>query len=140
MLRSVLGQLHTCTRQSLRVNHISRMSTAAAAPRHRFLVYAPDKTEEGTFEKRLSVRSKHLETAHERNIAGIVKLGGAMLTPESIESPTAQKKMTGSVFVFEAESLEEVKQLVVNDIYYTSGVWDPEKLVIVPFVNATPLP
>jgi uncharacterized protein len=30
-----------------------------------------------------------------------------MLTPESIESPTAQKKMIGSVFVFEGESLEE---------------------------------
>lgn len=72
MLRSGLGRLYTCTRQSLRVNRISRMSTTSAAPRHKFLVYAPDKTNEGTFEKRLSVRSKHLETANERNIAGIL--------------------------------------------------------------------
>lgn len=27
---------------------------------HQFIVYAPDKTEEGTFEKRLAVRSQHL--------------------------------------------------------------------------------
>jgi hypothetical protein len=63
MLRSVLGHLHP---RSL------RMSTVAAPPRHKFFVYAPDKTDPDTFEKRLSVRSKHLETAHERNIAGIV--------------------------------------------------------------------
>ncbi|EAU91565.1 hypothetical protein CC1G_02054 [Coprinopsis cinerea okayama7 len=115
------------------------MSTAAPA-KHKFLVYAPDKTEEGTFEKRLSVRPKHIEVAHERNIAGIVKLGGAVLTPESISSPTAQKKMVGSAFIFEAESLEEVKKMVEGDIYYTSGVWDPEKIIILPFVNATPMP
>lgn len=37
---------------------------AASPPTlHQFVVYAPDKTEPGTFEKRLSVRAKHLENA-----------------------------------------------------------------------------
>jgi uncharacterized protein len=80
------------------------------------------------------------------------------LTPESVESPNAEKKMVGSVFVFEAKDIAEVKKMVENDIYYTSGVvgpsffqsftefnwdavqWDPEKIVISPFQPAMPLP
>ncbi|OSC98758.1 hypothetical protein PYCCODRAFT_1374554, partial [Trametes coccinea BRFM310] len=60
-----------------------------------------------------------------------VELAGAMLTPESIESPTA-KKMVGSVFICEAESLQHVRDLFTRDVYYTSGVWDQDKLVIRP--------
>ena len=59
--------------------------------------------------------------------------------------------------VFEAESLEEVRKIVENDIYYTTGVvssrfhyrirfklsqltecglqWDPERLAIYPFAT-----
>lgn len=44
-----------------------------------------------------------------------------MLTPESI-IPGAEKKMVGSIFICEADSLETVHNLMVNDVYYTSGV------------------
>ena len=37
---------------------------------HNFILYAPDKTEEGTFDKRLAVRSKHLE-----NISALIGKG-----------------------------------------------------------------
>lgn len=47
-----------------------------------------------------------------------------MLTPESI-TPGAEKKMVGSVFICEAESLESVRKLMENDVYYTSGVVSP---------------
>lgn len=78
-----------------------------------------------------------------------------MLSPESIASPTAEKKMVGSMFICEAESLEEVRNVMENDVYYTSGVvsalfnierrgtvltvrqWDKEKLVILPLALAT---
>ena len=87
-----------------------------------------------------------------------------MLTPESATLPAAERKMVGSVFVCEAESLEEVRALMESDVYYTSGVvsrvfrlcfafrlvrwdladergqWDKEKLVILPIALATPLP
>ena len=43
--------------------YILMAATETAPTFHNFLVYAPDKTEAGTFEKRLSVRSKHLENA-----------------------------------------------------------------------------
>lgn len=45
-----------------------------------------------------------------------------MLSPESIETPTSEKKMVGSVLIMEAESLAAVKKIVEEDIYYTSGV------------------
>ena len=47
------------------------------------------------------------------------------MTPESVASPTAEKKMIGSVFVCEAESLESVRKLMESDVYYTNGVVSP---------------
>ncbi|KAF8206437.1 hypothetical protein K438DRAFT_1756468 [Mycena galopus ATCC 62051] len=57
----------------------------------KFLVYAPDKTDEGAFERRLSVRSKHLENAAKGISDGLIRVGGAMLTPESLTG--GEKKM-----------------------------------------------
>lgn len=50
-----------------------RKMTTAAPTRQRFFVYAPDKTEAGTFEKRLSVRPAHLESAKQRVSDGIIR-------------------------------------------------------------------
>lgn len=44
-----------------------------ANTRPRFFIYAPDNTEEGTLEKRLSVRAKHLETATANFGSGFVR-------------------------------------------------------------------
>jgi hypothetical protein len=44
-----------------------------------------------------------------------------MLTPDSVSSPDAPKKMVGSVLIFEGESLEQVRKRIEADIYYTSG-------------------
>ncbi|KAH9925936.1 uncharacterized protein BXZ73DRAFT_49701 [Epithele typhae] len=118
----------------------TRTRSSIASVRHHFIVYAPDMTDEGAFARRLSVRPAHLSAAGEQIKTGVFKLAGAMLTPESIASPTADKKMVGSVFVCEAESLQAVRELMESDVYYTSGVWDKEKLVIMPLALATPLP
>ncbi|TBU31944.1 hypothetical protein BD311DRAFT_775874 [Dichomitus squalens] len=103
--------------------------------RHKFVVYAPDMSDDGAFQRRLSVRQAHLDNAAEQAKQGIVKLGGAMLTPQSI-APNAEKKMVGSLFICEADSLETVRSLMESDIYYTSGVWDKEKLVVLPIALA----
>ncbi|KAJ7148620.1 hypothetical protein C8R43DRAFT_888729 [Mycena crocata] len=105
---------------------------------HKFLVYAPDKTDAGAVERRLSARPKHLENATKAINAGIIRVGGALLTPESLTG--ADKKMIGSVIIYQAENIEAVTTMVETDIYYTAGVWDPERLVILPFVAATPFP
>ncbi|KAI4521882.1 hypothetical protein K525DRAFT_200143 [Schizophyllum commune Loenen D] len=107
--------------------------TTAAPTKHKFLVYAPDRAEEGTFEKRMSVRPAHLENASSliSSGAGVV---GALGTPESVTSPN--KKLVGSVLIVEAESIDEVKAKVEADVYYTNDVWDKERLVILPFFPA----
>ncbi|KAJ2931310.1 hypothetical protein H1R20_g5846, partial [Candolleomyces eurysporus] len=80
------------------------MSSQAQSARQLFFVYAPDKTEEGTFERRMSVRPAHLDVAKERTGQGLIR---GLMTPESIASPDAPKKLVGSTFIFQAESLEE---------------------------------
>ncbi|KAF9047354.1 hypothetical protein BJ165DRAFT_1526675 [Panaeolus papilionaceus] len=116
------------------------MSTSTQPTLHKFFVYCPDKTEPGTLEKRLSVRSKHLETAKDRIANGFIRVGGMMTTPEALTNPDAPKHMVGSAFICEAENIEFVHKKIEEDIYYTSGVWDPEKIVILPFFAATPIP
>jgi uncharacterized protein YciI len=116
--------------------------TADTPTLHNFILYAPDKTEEGTFEKRLAVRSKHLENISALigkgvvsafiqreimevvfiNYTELVEVGGVMLTPESIEAATSSPKMTGSVLILQAENIDVVKKIAETDIYYTTGV------------------
>ncbi|KAF8197993.1 hypothetical protein BJ912DRAFT_1055662 [Pholiota molesta] len=116
------------------------MSTSASTPtKHRFFVYAPDKTDEGALERRLSVRPQHLEGAKASHDNGLIRIGGMLTTPEAITNPDAPKHMVGSTFIFEAESIEQVKQYIESDIYYKAGVWDPEKIVVLPFFSAYPL-
>ncbi|CAE6385106.1 hypothetical protein BN14_04535 [Rhizoctonia solani AG-1 IB] len=65
--------------------------------------------------------------------------GGAMLAPDSDLDAVASggpKKMIGSVIFVRGKSLEEVTKRVKEDIYYTSGVWDHNKLVILPYIEA----
>jgi len=118
------------------VQRCHAMSTTSGPKLHQFLVFAPDKTDEGAFQRRLSVRDSHLGKAKKMTEAGKIKLGGAMLSPESIATPDAPKKMVGSTMIYEAETLQEVEDIVKGDIYYTTGVWDPEKIVILPFAAA----
>lgn len=91
-------------------------------------------------------------------LTGDPGVGGFLLTPESIATPDAPKKMIGSTFIVEATSIDEVQKLVEGDIYYKSGVvsrtytsrnglylsnswkWDVERIVILPFVAATKIP
>lgn len=55
---------------------------------------------------------------------------GAMLEshPGEGESPAIK----GSMIVYTATTVEEVRELIKNDIYAKSGVWDVEKAQIIP--------
>jgi len=55
------------------------------------------------------------------------------ITPE-LTDESGRKKMIGSLVFYEAESMEEARKMVESDIYYTSGVWNKEKVIISPFV------
>ena len=55
--------------------------------------------------------------SHGQHCTGI---GGGLLTPETYQ--TENKKLVGSMLIFEMESLEAVRQLVESDVYWTSNV------------------
>jgi uncharacterized protein len=57
-----------------------------------------------------------------------------MLTPESIQTPSSEKKMIGSVLILEAENMGAVRKVIEEDIYYTSGVVSDFVLAIDPLI------
>ncbi|KAI0026864.1 hypothetical protein K488DRAFT_64135 [Vararia minispora EC-137] len=120
-----------------------RYSSTAASPRHTFVVWAPDSTDPGALARRLAVRPQHLVRARELQARGMLLTGGSMRAPEAIvpgASADAQNAFVGSTMVFAGSSLEEVRAVIESDLYYTSGVWDKEKLVILPYFPALPWP
>ncbi|KAF5326610.1 hypothetical protein D9611_000085 [Ephemerocybe angulata] len=118
------------------------MSDAPASPPRlqTFLVFAPDGKGEGALDLRYSVRSQHLEGVNALIASKVIRFGGIILDTNSQPTEADPRlRIAGSTMVFEAESIEKVRELITSDIYYKSGVWDPERLVIVPFI-VTPIP
>nr|GAT50691.1 predicted protein [Mycena chlorophos] len=99
---------------------------------HNFIVFAPDK--EGV--DRQPFRPEHLQRILEFHATGVLKYGGMMTTPESITS--GEEKLIGSLVIIQGESLGAVRKIIEDDVYYRSGIWDPERLVILPFVLGLP--
>lgn len=93
------------------------------------------------------------------------EVGGMIVqTEKDVGSPRPQA--AGSHLMIKAQSLEEARTIIETDIYYTSGVvgalicylpdgsddkytcflfyfnlkWDRERIVILPFISATPFP
>lgn len=111
---------------------------ASMSTKYTFMLYAPDYTDPDAFSRRMAVRPTHLANAKTLKEQGVMRIGGGLVDPATYQS--AEKKLIGSMMVYEAESLEAVRKLVEADIYYTSNVWDKEKLVILPWIPAHPLP
>ncbi|KAF7322350.1 YCII domain-containing protein [Mycena chlorophos] len=117
---------------------------------HNFIVFAPDK--EGV--DRQPFRPEHLQRILEFHATGVLKYGGMMATPESITGgeqklvsvvySVRRIKLThrivqiGSLVIIQGESLEAVRKIIEDDAYYRNGIWDPERLVILPFVLGLP--
>jgi hypothetical protein len=87
------------------------------------------------------------------------EIGGAFMTPESVDPAVTNKAFVGSCMLFEAESIDIVRKLVEEDVYYKNDVvcvlpaalinietlryimqWDKDRLVILPIALATSLP
>ena len=47
-------------------------------------------------------------------------IGGALISPETYDKP--EKKLIGSMMIYEAEKLEDVKKVIEDDIYWKSNV------------------
>ncbi|KZV83040.1 hypothetical protein EXIGLDRAFT_838716 [Exidia glandulosa HHB12029] len=76
--------------------------------------------------KRPVHREEHLAGAKAAHDDGRLPVAGAMFD----EGAT---KMIGSTMLFKAESLEAVRKIIESDPYYINGVWDKERITILPF-------
>jgi uncharacterized protein YciI len=134
---------------------------SSTAPLQEWLVIVPDHV--GALDKRLAVRQKHLEgiksdrddmwlwggTSHATipTIISTMPLAistrqsltvgiGAMLEEPIQEGASGPPKMKGSAVLIGAKTREEVVERLKKDVYVESGVWDLEKVQIIPFKSA----
>ncbi|KAL5050306.1 hypothetical protein BDW71DRAFT_173576 [Aspergillus fruticulosus] len=97
-----------------------------------FLCIVPDKP--GAQAKRLEVRSKHLEGVKPLVEAGKVVVGGAMLNAHPSEGEMPSFK--GSMLIVIGEKEEDAWEVIRNDVYTKSGVWDLDAAQVIPFKSA----
>lgn len=110
----------------------STASRGAAVTRE-WLITVPD--HEGALQKRVEVRDTHLRNIRPLVQSGVLTLGGATLDAHP-DTPGELPKMNGSVLILVADSTEQVLKMLRGDIYATSGVWNVDKAVIIPFRSA----
>ncbi|KAG0281958.1 hypothetical protein BGZ95_000023 [Linnemannia exigua] len=115
---------------STRTHHRALSVTATAnAAKNQFIVIARDYQDPEALTRRLDVRPKHLVSVRDLHKSGALQSGGALLTAHSETG-----KMIGSILVFQADTAEEVRQLIEKDHYRTGKVW--EEYEILPFRSA----
>ncbi|KAA1478318.1 hypothetical protein DENSPDRAFT_845470 [Dentipellis sp. KUC8613] len=102
-----------------------------------FAVWAPDYAD--GLSRRLEQRPHHLAGMQAHVASGTLVTGGAFVDEASLPASVTAKKMEGSMMIFKARTLEEVKKIIEVDPYWTGNVWDKEKLEIRPWIAAKPL-
>ncbi|KAF3915958.1 hypothetical protein AA313_de0206996 [Arthrobotrys entomopaga] len=100
------------------------MSSASSGTQNEWLVILPDKTDAEAVNRRLA----HLEAANAKVAEGKINFGGVMLHEHIKEGETP--KFKGSVMLFQAETKEEVMEIVKGDVYVDNDVWDLEKVLV----------
>lgn len=106
---------------------------SASAPLQEWLVIIPDHL--GALSKRLAARPKHLEGLKDDR-EDMWLWGGAMLEEPIQAGSTDPPKMKGSAMLIGARTKEEIIERVKQDTYSHEGVWDLEKIQIIPFKSA----
>ncbi|TKA79882.1 hypothetical protein B0A55_03661 [Friedmanniomyces simplex] len=102
------------------------------AGKQEWMVILPDKKD--ALADRMKVRPDHLAALKPSVESGFWVMGGA-----SLDEPVKEgegPKINGSVMMAVAESKDEVLEKIKADVYYTSGVWDVEKIQIFPFKSS----
>lgn len=57
----------------------------------------------------------------------VIEYGGGVLTAESYN--TENKIMVGSIMIFEAESIEAVRQTIERDEFFTANIVSPDRFI-----------
>ncbi|CEJ58084.1 hypothetical protein PMG11_06755 [Penicillium brasilianum] len=116
----------------------SRSTATMTGKKKEFLCILPDRPNIASLRKQ--VKCGHYEGIQPLITQGRLVDGGAIFKQHPEQGKDAQ--FLGSVVVYAAEDVEEVREIISKDIYATSGVWDLEQAQIFPYVPAVrqPLP
>ncbi|KAI8322080.1 hypothetical protein GQ54DRAFT_260614 [Martensiomyces pterosporus] len=112
---------------------MSLSTTSAAAPsgsKKSYVIIIEDFKDADALSRRLAARPTHLAEATKRRGQGVLVSGGAIL--DSHESG----KMVGSALVVNADSKEEVLELLRTDPYTVGKAWDLDSVKIFPYREA----
>ncbi|KAK4121330.1 hypothetical protein N657DRAFT_665613 [Parathielavia appendiculata] len=111
------------------------MATKSEPKKMEWLVVIPDIP--GAHEKRLAVRPQHFANLGPHKESGLFQMGGAVLNdvPDSLNDPS-KFSFAGSTIVMLASSREEIKEVLRQDVYAKSGVWDVENAQMWPLLCA----
>ncbi|EFW19975.1 conserved hypothetical protein [Coccidioides posadasii str. Silveira] len=84
----------------------------------------------------MGFRDAHISNLGPIIESGFLKMGGAVLShhPKNGEAPP----MKGSALIVQADSEEEIRDILAKDVYATSGVWDLDNVRI--FFTFSPVP
>ncbi|CAH0020360.1 unnamed protein product [Clonostachys rhizophaga] len=96
-----------------------------------YFVYAPAKSDVGVLDRQKAAQAAHLAHADGVYAEGNLDSGGPILTASSV---AGNLTFAGSAFLLKVENLEAAKKVVTDDAYYTGDVWDPEKIVVLPYI------
>ncbi|TFY58787.1 hypothetical protein EVG20_g8017 [Dentipellis fragilis] len=101
---------------------------------YHFAVWAPDYTDADCLNRRLEHRTAHLAAMQTLVKAGTAVAGGSFVDEASLPDsvPVAEQKMQGSLMVFRARSIAEVRGIIEADVYWVGNVWNKETLGIRP--------
>ncbi|KAI0341140.1 hypothetical protein BDW22DRAFT_1359365 [Trametopsis cervina] len=106
-----------------------------------FFVWAPDYTDPDAPRRRGAAARAHLRDMRENIIDKELDDYGGVTTSRatSLSSKKAaeQQLVDGTIVVLRAENIEQVRELLERDLFWTQGVWDKERVVIKPFIRTT---
>ncbi|KAI8724104.1 YCII domain-containing protein [Fusarium sp. LHS14.1] len=131
ILRS-LARPSAAPRLGLSTLHQAQRTMVTGVAKKEWLAIMPDKPD--VLEIRKKVKATHYEGIKPLIASGTLPAGGAIFEKHPVDGEPALFK--GSVVIYSAESIDEVRTIIENDVYATSGVWDLEKAQILPYVPA----
>lgn len=110
--------------------------STAKMPKKEFLCLLPDKP--NVLEQRKIAGPLHHEQIKPQIASGTLVVGGGMYEEHPVEGKPARQ--TGSMIIYAAESVDEVWEVIRSDAYTAHGVWDLDKVQVIPYVSAVRTP
>ncbi|KAI0686951.1 hypothetical protein BC835DRAFT_1223748, partial [Cytidiella melzeri] len=100
-----------------------------------FFLWLPDCTDPDAARRREAATPRHLQQMM-ANVASSLDYGGVTTMRSTVAHPrkaAAEHLVDGSIVILEAESIDDVWNLIEHDVFYTENVWDKTRMVIKPF-------